>query len=161
MLVEGSMAVERRLEEEMANTEQENDTLKKQIEEMSELLIKNYEDAELEAEGHMQMANLKSQIKEEPAPKEGPATDKGIHLDSVVDDTEDTLPIDTKVASTSTTPDAKDFTKEEQEALQKAIETVIHEATKTRSQLNGNKRCYNLWLLKRKTLHKSEKNGCN
>ena len=41
MLVEGSMAVEKRLEEEMATLSRENSELKKQIEEINELLIKN------------------------------------------------------------------------------------------------------------------------
>ena len=46
MLVEGSMTVEKKLEDEANAQKKENDQLQRQIEEMSALLIKNFEDAE-------------------------------------------------------------------------------------------------------------------
>ena len=117
------MAVEKKLEDE-ANA------LKKQIEEMSELLIKNSEDAETEAEMfRKQIEELKSQNQITGEPEEGPATTEGINFDAI-DESEDTTAINIEGASTSGTKAEESMTTEELEELQKAIEASIHEATK-------------------------------
>ncbi|MCO5571999.1 hypothetical protein L7F22_025750 [Adiantum nelumboides] len=112
MIAESSMAAEKKLEDAQNALKKDNYDLKRQLEQLSVLLIKTVEDATKAAETQQRaMEELWKQVPEEPVPGEGPAVQEGINLDlhaEMGDQPQEEIPA-------GTSQEHKDLTKEEED----------------------------------------------